>query len=462
MAQILPQNSAPPADVAAARLEATLASLPDDWTLLPERRIGGADGPEVGFVLVHPAIGIALVDLLPRSPEEAIDRLRGLLADEHIARADDALPVVGTALAADDIPEVGERLAAAFEREPLCDVADPNWSRRAVDLLLNAGDAAMLPLASRARMVEPSPDYADDQDEGDVRLAADEPAILSTPPARHTTFAAICAAVIAFVGIGGAAAYLLSERPADAPIEAAATLPPLSPLTAAPPGATAGMPLPAAPASAPAAPVEAPPLLPPGKDGLAAQTPPSAAPAQAPAPASTVADTAPPPPATNPVAATPAPPPVQSAQAAAAPPPPVWQREAKDKAPPRKTVAATAKDATAHAKQATKRVAAALDKRRKPNADADGDAAYLPPPQQRMANAAPARERRDALPDESDPPLDAGDLPAYTGSSVPPQASMPDLPPDAPMPPPAPFSPATAASGAPVMLLPPITAQSAR
>ncbi len=136
----------------------------------------------------------------------------------------------------------------------------------------------------------------------------------------------------------------------------------------------------------------------------------------------------------------------------------------KDKAP-HKAAAAIAKDVAAHAKPATKRVAA-LDKRRKQNADADADAAYVPPTQ-RMANAAPARQHTDALPDESDPPLDAGDLPGFAGSSVPPQASAPDLPPDSSMPPPAPFvpapySPATAASGAPVMLLPPITAQTAR
>jgi hypothetical protein len=443
MAQILPQNSAPPADPAAARLEATLASLPDDWTLLPQRRIGGVDGPEVGCVLIHPAIGIALVDLLPRRPDQGLARLREVLAAEHVVGEGDALPIVAAALDPDDIPAVGERLAAAFQAEPACDMTDQAWPGRVVDLLLDADDAAMV-LLPVPEEPAPDPDY-----NFGAPLAADEPVLLSEPPRRHVAFAAICAVIVAVIGVGGAAAYLLTERPADTPISAAVTVPPPSPATP-PPTDTAAVEPPAPSAAAPITvqPAPSPQSPPPIQSGLAAPALPPSAPA--------VADTNPPAVA-NPLMADPAADtvPHQPIQAAKSSSPPAELRAAK--APPQKPahkdVAAVAKDKTSPLKQATKRVAA-LDR----DAKASADAASAPP-SQRLANAPPRARHSDALPDESDNPIDAADLPPLEGSSVPPPTSTADLPVGTPIPLPAPFSPATAATSSPVMLLPPITAQ---
>jgi hypothetical protein len=47
-------------------LEATLAALPAEWTILLDRRSGGTRGPYVGFVLRHPDNGVALADLEDR------------------------------------------------------------------------------------------------------------------------------------------------------------------------------------------------------------------------------------------------------------------------------------------------------------------------------------------------------------------------------------------------------------
>ena len=453
MALILPQNLPPPADPAAARLEATLASLPDDWTLLPGRQIGGADGPEVGFVLVHPAIGIALVDLLPARPADGVARLRDLIAADHAIGDDDVLPVVAVALTPDEIPDVGERLAEAFDTASECDTADQAWPRRVIDLLLDAQDAAMSPLPPRLdRAVHRQP-----LEVYEAPFAADEPALLSAPARRHFTFATICAAIVAVIGVGGAAAYLLTEQPADTPMATAMSVPlpePTPRVVPAPPPAPkvaqtpapqiAQTPAPAATAPAPIvveprpAP-QAPP--PPGASGLVAASP-------APPPP-TVADSTPPqatipsPPEPAPVAAPP-PAPAQDAAAllpppASAKPQPVKIAPAKaPKAPPksgRKDVATAANQAPIHAKPAAKRMASL-----EPRAKTDGE----------MRSYAALQEP--AASPNTMPPLDASDLPPLEGSTAP--SSTADLPLGTPVPLPVPFSRGTPAPGMPVMLLP--------
>lgn len=420
MALILPQNLPPAVDPAAARLEATLTSLPDDWTLLPDRQIGGADGPLAGFILVHPEIGVAVIDLAPAKPGRALARLRDLLAAEHAIGERDVLPMVAVALTPDEIPAVGERLAEAFDAVPECDIADHAWPRRIIDLLLDADDAAMSPLPvpqDRAIERETISDY-----DYEAPLAADEPALLSAPARRHVTFAAACAAIIAVIGLGGAATYLLTEQPAETPIATALSVPLPQPVPPAPAPKTAQAPTiaPEAPAPVVAEPHPVPPPAPQVAQAPASAPEPSAritveprplpqAPqdsskfaAEGPPPA--VADIAPPQ-AVPPIPAEPPPgaikPPPRAAApspvAAAAKPHPLKAAPPPKVAPKpvRKEVASAANQAPAQAKPAARRVAS-LEPRAKANSEASSEA------------AAP---RANASPDEL-PPLDASDLPA--------------------------------------------------
>jgi hypothetical protein len=375
MAQALPPNLPPPADPAAARLQAILAALPDDWILLRQRRIGGPDGPEVGYVLLHPAVGIALVDVLPRRPGAAFERLRELLAAAHLTREADTLPVVSAALAPDDISSVGERLAAAFRLEPSCAMADAAWPQRALHLLLGAEDWAL------ARRGE-----AQQKPEG---LVAEDHAILSTPFQRHLSLAAILAASIAVsAGIGAAAGSLLSQQPPEA----------TRPIAASSPAAVAAPPQAAASAAAAEALMQPPPL--------------AAAPV--------------------PVAVVPMP---HAPPDHAAAPPPLPAHQAPD------DLAVIAKDSP---KYATKHVAGLAHDAR---STADADGAYAPPPQQ-QAHIAPQQPRGVASADL--PPINASDLPPLDGSLP----STSDLS-NPPLQPP----PDAEATGSPILLVPPGTAQ---
>jgi hypothetical protein len=359
--------------------------------------------------------------------------------------------VVAVALDPKEIPAVGERLAEAFDAAPGCDMLDRAWRARVTDLLLDAEDAAMLPLPGRpetAVPVEPTAALA-------MPFAADDPMLLSIPARRHVTFATICAIVVAIIGIGGAAAYLVTEQPADAPMVAASTvtLPPV--MAPAPDAARAS---PAAPTPAPAAeaqasiPIEPPPAPQPTPAATAsAAAPPavslSAMPAIAPSPTPTagppqpapVAEAAPPPPSAPPDIAMPRPEKVAPPKMAKTPPKPV-----------RKDVAA-AKPAPSQARPATKRVAA-LEPR--PKSDAAGpwdDAPAAPRPAFRPAPLPTSAAASGPL-----QPLDADELPPLEGSSGSSAPPMSDASAGTPVPLAAPFTRETPALGMPVSLLPPV------
>src|SRR6185437_7881267 len=113
MAQIFPLNVDDlSADEARASLAGTLAALPDPWTLLRQRRIGGDQAEPIEVVLVHPEIGVALVDEAPRDPAPAARRLRDYLDGQRFGEffAGD-LPIVTLSVAAEDFDTVGEQLA---------------------------------------------------------------------------------------------------------------------------------------------------------------------------------------------------------------------------------------------------------------------------------------------------------------------------------------------------------------
>lgn len=170
MAQVFPLNPDDSAlDEAQAALANTLMGLPPEWLLLLERRI---EGTPVDVVLIHPNIGVALVDLAPHSPEAVLDGLRARLEREDFARFfPGELPLVAVSIAEDEIDAIGERLAAAFDAVPLLAIADGDWADAVVELLLLPSDVTMAPAgapapAQRATLKpepEPEPEFEREQ-----------------------------------------------------------------------------------------------------------------------------------------------------------------------------------------------------------------------------------------------------------------------------------------------------------
>jgi hypothetical protein len=87
------------------------------WIVLRDCPLGG-DGPLVGLALLHPKIGVALVDFAP-TPADAADRLRRALdARRFPAIFGGYPPIVRVVLPADRLPELGQVLSARFKAEP--------------------------------------------------------------------------------------------------------------------------------------------------------------------------------------------------------------------------------------------------------------------------------------------------------------------------------------------------------
>jgi hypothetical protein len=123
-------------------LEIMLARLPDAWLICRDRWIPGADGQAIAFLLLHPEVGVALVDLAPAPAASAAAALSRSLEGVGVFR----VPVVAVPIAPDEISKLGERLSAAFESACPCEPDDPDWQLKAIDLLLSAEDAPMLPV----------------------------------------------------------------------------------------------------------------------------------------------------------------------------------------------------------------------------------------------------------------------------------------------------------------------------
>ena len=154
MAQVFPLTAGDSAvDDAGALLAGTLAALPEEWTLLRARRIGdvGADG-----VLIHPGIGVALIDLASEPPEAARAALGARLERERFSQFfPGELPIVAVGVTAAELDSVGEKLQAAFETAPGLDIADPDWADAVIELLLQPEDMAMTPVGASA-VTEPT------------------------------------------------------------------------------------------------------------------------------------------------------------------------------------------------------------------------------------------------------------------------------------------------------------------
>jgi hypothetical protein len=251
MAQILR------ADPAATRLEETLARLPDEWTLLPDRRIGGGSGPLVALALIHPEIGIALIDFIPGRAAAALAPLEGLLAGERIIGDGERLPAVAITITDEEIERVGEKLADAFETAPPCNMADTSWSQRVIELLLHGAHATMAPLLPMC-WPEP-PTQAEPAPTDDDAFAPP----LATRTRASGWLAIAYATAFALMAVGGAAAFILAEPAKLAPTAALDLPPPIARVDALPPLSSATAPDQAWEPSPPRLPAQAPPSSPP-------------------------------------------------------------------------------------------------------------------------------------------------------------------------------------------------------
>jgi len=452
MARLLPADAAPPANPIAARLEALLASLPDEWTLIPDRHIGGRDGPHVGFVLLHPEIGIALVDLEPGRPEAGIRPLVALLVENGLPAAE--LPVVAAALAADEIEDVGQRLAAAFEAAPPCSIEERDWPDRVAGLMLAAEDAAMAPIATHA------PKRVDAA--WQPRIDPEDAVELHPAPPRRGKLrwaAGIAAVTVAALGLGAGIDVLTRSPPQLATARSdVAPAPQAAPAHQVPPSgsaevATGTPPVPPAPQLAPTKPRIAEVPTPSPK-------PPSPAPNAPPVADVSPAPQAPPPPP-EPATAQASPAPSETPPAPAATPPARPTPAVQPGAPaPATPAAAAAKPPAAPAPPAAK-LPAAL----KPTKQV---AVRTPPKPMKTIESKPteaksAEVRSNPSPastgDGDGPPIDAADLPPLEGAEprapLPPVRQIATLPPGAPVPLPTPYS-GVPAPGQPIMLLPPV------
>jgi len=161
MAQIFPLNVDDLLlDEERASLAGTLAALPDPWTLLRQRQIGDDEAEPVEVVLVHPEIGVALVDEAPRDPAASARRLREHLDQQRFGEFFPGdLPIVTLSVAPDEFETIGERLAAAFETVPRLSVADADWADAVIELLMVPDDLAMAPVSDAAPSPMPEPEF---------------------------------------------------------------------------------------------------------------------------------------------------------------------------------------------------------------------------------------------------------------------------------------------------------------
>jgi hypothetical protein len=174
--QVSPLNDSDAAtEDAVLNLAGTLASLPQEWTALRAR---SRDEDVVDAVLVHPDIGVALVSLAPIAPEAVVARSRERLSNEHFEEFfPGALPIVVLGITLADIPEVEQRLAAAFRRAPKLAITDRDWADAVVELLVASSDLEML-AASGFAAFPPEPVET---------LGASDPEVESTVPPAFST-----------------------------------------------------------------------------------------------------------------------------------------------------------------------------------------------------------------------------------------------------------------------------------
>jgi hypothetical protein len=151
-------------------LAGALASLPQDWTVLLDRKL---DADVVDAVLVHPERGLALVSTAPLALGAAA-ALRERLNDEHFEDFfPGELPIVALRITRAEILEIEQRLGSAFRHAPKLAITNRDWADAAVELLLAWNDLELTPAVTfAAALPEPvqSLGPADPETEGAAAL----------------------------------------------------------------------------------------------------------------------------------------------------------------------------------------------------------------------------------------------------------------------------------------------------
>ena len=157
-----PTAFAPPTDNAGASPvgapEGVAASLDRGWSLVEDCRLGLGSGPP-DIVLLHPGIGVALLEMEPRWTPDAETAFRQRL--DAIGFAQDFpghLPVIHRRLRPIDLPELPVLLAEAFSWQPRLTLPEGGaWTAAARRALLSqpAGTSNAPPDAAEAHRMDP-------------------------------------------------------------------------------------------------------------------------------------------------------------------------------------------------------------------------------------------------------------------------------------------------------------------
>jgi hypothetical protein len=140
MAQVLAVGAGDDPALVNRSLVRTLAALPDGWTLLVDRCIGGVCAGYIEAVLVHAEIGVAVIDEAPGDAFLARATLCRLLQRERFSDYYPGdLPVVAVGATVEPPAVIGEQLAAAFDAAPRLSIADPDWAYAVIELILQSG-----------------------------------------------------------------------------------------------------------------------------------------------------------------------------------------------------------------------------------------------------------------------------------------------------------------------------------
>jgi hypothetical protein len=127
-------------------LEVALARLDESWSILADLQIGPKDEIAADYVALHPARGIALIDLASNTRNDPTDCLRRLLGRQNFtARFPGVLPVVRLVAEATDAATIADRLEAVFAEAPAITIAKSGWVNAASDILIGRARGARLP-----------------------------------------------------------------------------------------------------------------------------------------------------------------------------------------------------------------------------------------------------------------------------------------------------------------------------
>ncbi len=177
-------------------LGVALASLQTPWTVFRQGGFSlsdGARGEIYGgiYIALHPEKGIALVDLTPAEPANALPRLRQLLRATRVeAFLHDDPPLLGVALKRSDLEIAEKCLYDAFAGAGPCAIKDANWTGIAVnalaaqyaELMQVKAAAAETPAAAPAETPPPAPEEIVAEP---VEVANEEPAPAPVSPRKR-------------------------------------------------------------------------------------------------------------------------------------------------------------------------------------------------------------------------------------------------------------------------------------